>query len=133
MEQKLLENARALIQQMRLHPNVLQDFTEGVINYSEEPRSALYWATEEQKKVIERIEKDGRCKVWHIIKGTYKFGEGEYEKIETYLLSVEEVEELEPWNDGYLAYSYSKFLTAGTSDYGDVIIRPNNSGLKRIA
>lgn len=128
---EILKNAEALIRQMQMHPNVLQDFTEGVINYSEEPRSALYWATEEQKKVIERIEERGLCKVWHIIKGTYRFGDGEYVQIETYLLAIEENAELEEWNDGYLARSYSRFLTAGTSDYGDVVIKPHNGGLKR--
>ena len=133
MNPKLIENAEAMIRQMKLHPNVLKDFTEGIINYSEEPDGTLFWATDEQMKVIERIEESGLCKVWHIIKGTYKFGDDEYMQIETYLLSVEETEELEKWNNGYLAFSYSRFPSAGTSDYGEVIIKPHNGGLKRLA
>jgi hypothetical protein len=127
-----LTNAEALIRQMCLHPNVLQDFAEGVINYSEEPHGILYWATEEQKKIIERIEGRVFCKVWHIIKGIYRFGDGEYENIETYLLANQKTETLEEWNDGYLSRSYSRFISAGTTDYGDVVIKPHNGGLKRI-
>ena len=130
MIEELLKNSEDLIKQMKLHPNVLNDFREGVINCSEEPLSTLFWANDEQKKIIEKIEEKGLCKVWHIIKGKYRF-DGEYEQIETYLLAIEEAEELPEWNDGYLARSYSRFLTANTSDYGDVVIKPNNGGLKR--
>ena len=131
MIEELLKISEDLIKQMNLHPNVLNDFRKGVVNCSEEPRSALFWANTEQKKIIEKIEEKGTCKVWHIIKGKYKFSPNEYEQIETYLLAIKEKEDLLEWNDGYLAYSYSRFITANTSDYGDVVIEPNNGGLKR--
>jgi len=128
----ILKNAENHIQQMGLfQPNVLNDFKGGIVNYSEEPHSILFWATDAQNEVIDMLERKGACKVWHIIKGTYVCPGGERQQIETYLLAIEEKTEFPEWNDGFSAYSYSRFLSAGPGDYGDVIIKPINGGLKR--
>ena len=134
MDETLAMIAEAHIQQMKLYsPNVLDDFKEGVVNCSEEPFGALFHATAAQKEIIKKIEEKGNVKVWHIIKGNYKFPD-EVVQMEPYLLAVDgDDEPLPEWNDGFLARSYSRMPQKGSSDYGDVIIAFNNGGLKRTA
>jgi len=132
MIQELIKRGMKFIEQMELATNAARHFIDGNI-FCSEPNGAMYYATEEQKATIAELESKGLAKVWHIIKGAYKMNDGNVLDMETYLMAIEEFDELEPWNDGgYLAHSYVKNLSWGEGEYGDVVIKPHNGGLIRI-
>ena len=56
-----------------LHPNVIKDFKQGILNYSE--KGILFWVNDEWKKYIENFEQEYNCLVYHIIHNQTEFGE----------------------------------------------------------
>ena len=90
--------------------------------------------TDDMKKTIEMIEKSDEVKVFVIITGTYNVC-GEIMKMEAYLTyPIDESEEYFYKLSGgkYACFSYVKNLTDdGCSEYGDVIVKPENNILVR--
>jgi len=133
MEKELIALAAEYIRDSGLLlPNVLEDFNAGKINCSEEPYGALYWATKEQIETIQKIEQSGHLKVWHIIKGTYEMSDGDLWSLETYLVVFSEYKKKKLTDGTFLVHAYARNLSWGVNEYGDVLIQPNNGGLKRL-
>ncbi|MDR0287568.1 MAG: hypothetical protein LBI03_07700 [Clostridiales bacterium] len=133
MKQDLIELGEKFILQMKLIQDPSRPFRSGNIMCSEEPRCSMFYVSEAEKRVIAMLEEKGTNKVWHVIEGFYRMYDKTILHMETYLLASEEFPELESWNEGFLAHSYTKNLSWGEGEYGDVVIKPHNGGLKRIA
>jgi hypothetical protein len=63
------------LQSLNLHPNVLKDFEEGVINVSENPYGFLYWAKEDIIQAIKEFEEEYTSIVYHVSYTNTEFGE----------------------------------------------------------
>lgn len=133
------ESICAIMKQLRMHPNVIRDFRDScIINVSEGPRALLYWEKENQQQQIAEIESRAGSTVWHVIKGTYLLGGIDKFEMETYLLFTEEDEDgvfLEEANPGtYYAFAYVYNVNdPELSEYGEIIVKPCNGGLIRVA
>lgn len=128
-----IENLKAL----KVHPNVIKDFEKGVINYSHEPLCSLFWITDEMKAVIEKIELDGKNKVYHVIKGRYRFPDGDEIDMISYLYVSTDCDSenysLDKVGNEFYAYSFVDNTSWGISEFGDILVRPFNGGIKRLS
>ena len=62
---------------LKLHPNVINEFiNENKLNKSDGPLGALYWLTEEEQGIVNRIEEKYNVLVYHVIH-TYSSNLGE--------------------------------------------------------
>lgn len=120
------------MKKLNLHENVLREFLEDdKINLSENG-GILYWANEEEVKMIENFEKEYSGKVYHIIKNKMEFG-----LCYSLLYVSAETEEWELDNedleDGIAtAYVYNKDVPE-FSEFGSIGIKPCIGGLVRTA
>lgn len=65
---KLQKNAH-----YKLHPNVMYDFTQGKVNFSD--NGILYWLNERFLEAVKRIETELNIKVYHAIYNNTTIGE----------------------------------------------------------
>lgn len=91
----------------------------------------LYEASEDVLQKAKEIEKESGLVVWHVIRGTYIVG-GDQVQMDTYLLA-EENEVFDHERNNYVCYAYVDNKTYPVdSEYGSVLIKNANGGLKRI-
>ena len=72
MKKKQMNEAIKRLNYLNLHPNVLKEFQEEVINISN--NGALFWANDEEKEMISEFEKEYEGLVYHAIKTNTTIG-----------------------------------------------------------
>ena len=71
-EQKKTEAIQRL-KILNVHPNVIDDFQNGVINLSENI-GTLFWLNNEEKLLVENIQNANNILVFHVIKNNFELG-----------------------------------------------------------
>lgn len=133
MEREVMkEEAVKRMEKLGLHYNVIRDFSKknSVLNKSEE-YGALYWLTEEEKKMVEEVEKEYNIMVYHVIHHNAEFGEC---YCMLYVSRYEDEWESENvlLNDNIVyAYVYNKDIE-DFSEFGTIGIKPRFGGLIRV-
>lgn len=139
MEEKINEECIKRIKELKMHNNVVLDFEEGIINYSENMggvfKGMLFWAKnrEDILQAIQKFEESHKdSKVYHTILTRTEFGE---------LLSILYVngKEEENWENERFdlkngnAFAYVENLSDNfLSEFGYIGIESTNGGLTRI-
>lgn len=131
--EKMKEEALKRMKKLELHYNAIRDFEkkDSVINKSE-TMGALFWLTDEEKKMVEEVENEYGIMVYHIIHHNAKFGECYC------MLYVSNYEE--DWqtdnellqDDIVYAYVYNKD-NEDFSEFGTIAVRRSFGGLVRIS
>ena len=130
--EKMKEEALKRMKKLELHYNAIRDFKkkDSVINKSE-TMGALFWLTDEEKKMVEEVENEYGIMVYHIIHHNAEFGEcycmlyvSNYE--EDWQVDNELIDE----NIVY-AYVYNKDDEC-CSEFGTIAIKKSFGGLVRI-
>lgn len=133
----LLKKGKDALIELGVLKEVMREYEDGIIQCSEEPYSFLFDADKHVKAKIKELEKkkckDVEEKVFHVIKGTYKF-DCDYMKMNTYLLVSTEVDvDLNKIEEGYTCFAYVENITIPHfSEYGYVCINKQNGGIKRV-
>ena len=117
---------------LKLHPNVINEFiNENKLNRSDGPLGALYWLTEEEQEIVNKIEENNDMLVYHVIHTFSNLGET-YE-----LLYVENEEEC--WEYDRLDLEQGIVLARTevledeiNSEFGNIAIESRNGGVVRI-
>lgn len=139
-EKQKLEALKRL-NELKVHPNVIEDFKVGKLNRSEFG-GILYWLNDDEKEVVDQFEEKTNCLVYHAIKNPTEFGElltllyvSEYEEEwEQEMADLSELCEFADGQKGYVVMAYVKNLDDDMcSEFGSVGIMPNYGGVKRIA
>lgn len=133
MEREVMkEEALKRMKKLELHYNAIRDFSKknSVLNKSE-GYGALYWLTEEEKAMVEEVEKEYNIMVYHVIHYNAEFGEC---YCMLYVSSYEEDwqadNELLEDNIVY-AYVYNKD-NEDFSEFGTIAIQKSFGGLVRV-
>lgn len=117
---------------LNLHPNVIDDFKEGVVNCSEYGMGILYWLDEERKALVKQFETEHNALVYHCIFDRTGFGDC---LSMLYVSDYEDEWELDndDLREGYpLAYVYN-MTDPLCSEFGSIGIEPINGGIRRTA
>lgn len=128
MDEKMREQAVKCLNALNLHPNVIEDFKEGIINYS--LKGGLYWLSEDLKEKIEEVEKERGILVYHCIRSFTNFGE----LIDCLYVSKYEDEWRDDLKDIKKRQMYSFCINLGDpfcSEFGLIGIKPMWGGVLR--
>lgn len=60
------------LEMLNVHPNVMQDFSNGVLNCSDNPSGSLCWLDDDMKKSIKKFENEYGGMVYHVIKSWWR-------------------------------------------------------------
>lgn len=71
-EQQLAEAIKRM-KALKLHKNTIADLKQGTVNVSKQ-MGALYWANEDEQKIIEKFEAEHNALVYHAIYTPTHFG-----------------------------------------------------------
>lgn len=128
IEKAKLEAIKRMMR-LNLHPNVLADFKEDMLNKSES-LGFLYWLTAEELTAVMEFEEEHDAIVYHVIYQSTNFGE-----LYSFLYVKLDDEEWEQDNEGLkqrevLAYVWNKNVPE-FSEFGCIGIRPQFGGLVR--
>lgn len=123
------EEAIKRMKMLHLHPNVIKEFKEDILNYSE--KGILFWVEDEKwKSYIRNFEKEYNAVVYHIIHNYTEFGE-----LLTMLYVSENENEWEMDKQDLkkeFCYAYVENLDdPSCSEIGSVAIKPWFGGLIR--
>jgi len=130
--EKQVNEAIKRMESIRLMPKAIEEFkNEGKINYSDCNFGFLYWLTDKYKNLVKKFEKENNCVVYHAIHDVTNIGE----MLALFYVSNCE-EEWEADNDdlkdGY-SICYVENLTYGDlSEFGSIMFKPINGGLRRV-
>lgn len=125
---KQREEALARLLTLKVHPNVVRDFRDEILNCSED--GILFWLDEEEEGFIKAWEKKTNHMVYHVIKNHMSFGTA-YSLL--YVSKYESEWELDKefLADGcpfvYVLNSEGREL----SEYGTIGVRPAYGGVLR--
>ena len=72
-EDDMLNEAIIRMKMLRLHPNTIEDLKMGLVHVSD-PMGILYWANEEQEKIIRKFEAESGYLVYHALLTPTNFG-----------------------------------------------------------
>lgn len=131
---KQKEEAVERMKKLGLMPQVIEEFKEGKLNFSESA-GFLYWIDENtEHDLLNRVkafEKEYNAVVYHVIHNLTEFGE-----LYSYLYVSAYEEEWEydraDIDFGY-AVAYVENIDDGNcSEFGSIVIKPTNGGLMRI-
>ena len=133
LEEKKIEAIKRM-NYLQLMPEAIEKYKNGEVLTSEY-FGILYDVNTETKKLIKEFEEKNEAMVYHVIKGTYDFGNGEKMIMDSLLYVSDEKEE---WkydrNDmkhGYImSYVYNETYP-DLSEFGTVGVVPINGGLSR--
>lgn len=131
-QDEISQFAEQLITETGMASSVLQSFRKGTVMQSNELAGTVEEAAGCQLARISEIERDGVHKVWHIIKGRYRFPQGE-RNVETYLVVRRDSTNLRRAGSCVLSHDYTWFCDTKEGNYGDAIIQKNGDILHRIA
>lgn len=123
------EEAVARMKMLKLHGNVIRDFLGGKLNASENG-GILFWLNDEDKKLVENVEKENNVTVYHVIKNRTSLG--------TILTMLYVSQHKEDWvadkkdlaSGEMIAYVYN-IDAPYCSEFGYVGIKPQWGGLVR--
>lgn len=73
-EENMRKEAIERMKMLKLHPNVIKDFKNGIINKSEAMFGSLYWLSDNEMKMIHEWEEEHDCLVYHVILSRTEFG-----------------------------------------------------------
>lgn len=116
---------------LQLHENVINEFEkDGQLNVSEH-YGALFWLSDKEKKIVEKVESRYNVLVYHLIKNFTTIGE-----LFTCLCVSDDMTEWEEdrkyLKAGY-AYAYIENITdPSLSEFGSVAIVPRYGGVVQI-
>ena len=130
-EEMKLEAVKRM-KKLELHYNAIRDFSkkDSVLNKSE-GYGALYWLTEEEKKMVEEVEKEYNIMVYHVIHHNAEFGECYCMLyVSSYAEDWQTDRELLDDNIVY-AYVYNKD-NEDFSEFGTIAVKKSFGGLVRI-
>ncbi len=119
---------------LHIMPEAIEKFKNGEVLTSEY-FGILYDVNAETKKLIKEFEEENDVMVYHVIKGTYDFGDGEKMIMDSLLYVSDEKEEWEydkeDMKQGYImSYVYNETYP-DLSEFGTVGVAPMNGGLSR--
>lgn len=72
-KEEMLAEAIKRMKALKLHKNTISDLKKGTVNISKQ-MGALYWADEEEQKIIAEFEKEHNALVYHAIYTPTEFG-----------------------------------------------------------
>lgn len=136
----LVHTAARFFDTLRVAPNIQQHFLNEEVLCSKDGKA--YTLLQEQKEMIESIEKYWNCKVWHVISHTAYDADNNRMEIDCYLTCAEndviQKFAINDDNDKYTtgtyissAYSYCKNIPA-YSEFCPALIQQVNGVLERI-
>lgn len=139
--ERMKEEAIERLSMLDLHPNVLEDFERGVVNYSERTLlgGILYWLSNKPdwEKKVREIEKEYGILVYHIThESTVEYGEW---LTCLYVSSTESKwylnkKDLRKKNGVFYPYAYIINLTfPDYSEFSSVAMKEMSGGLIRLA
>lgn len=130
--EKQKEEAASRMKKLKLHENVIKEFTEkGKLNVSE-LQGLLYWLDDSEKEMVKRFEDKNDAIVYHIIKNRTSMG------VMYSLLYVSKYEEEwemdnEELKEGYPLVYVVNNTYPDCSEFGSIEIKILNGGLVRTA
>lgn len=127
--EEVKEEALKRMRKLKMHKNVLEEFSNGTLNESE-GCGCLYWLAKSEKKIVEQFEKDHKAVVYHVIHQLTNIGE-----LYSLLYVNYDDEEWEMNNEDLdngetLAYVYNASFP-DCPEFGYIGIRPQIGGLVR--
>lgn len=129
MKKKQMNEAIKRLNYLNLHPNVLKEFQEGVINISN--NGALFWANDEEKEMISEFEKEYEVLVYHAIKTNTTIGTL-YSLM--YVSKTEEEWDIDRDDLPNYCFVYVKNIDVDyCSEFGTIQIKKQFGGLVRVA
>ena len=131
--EKMKDEAILRLKLLSVHANVITDFkNNGVLNASENPYGFLYWLTDEEKEIVEKVEKEYGGMVYHCIRTNTEYGA----LLNClYVSKYEEEWEMER-NDLKAGYAFcwvENLSVDWCSEFGTIGIKRLNGGLVRNA
>lgn len=70
---RMLNEAIKRMKLLKLHPNTIEDLKDGTVNVSRQ-MGALFWADEDEQKIIAKFENENNALVYHAIFTPTNFG-----------------------------------------------------------
>lgn len=131
--EKTRTEAISRLEKLGLCKAVIDDFKSGILNASEQEPipGALYHLSDEEKSIVEEIEKKYGGMVYHCIRCNTEFGE-----LFNMLYVSKYEEEWEMDNDGLeegYVFAYVKNLSESLfSEFGTIVVEQANGGLVRV-
>lgn len=129
MQEEMKKEAINRMKMLKLHPNIIKEFSnEGILNLS--LNAALYYLNDEQLARVQEFEQQYHVLVYHVIHNYTQFGE-----LLSFLYVSQHTEEWEydrrDLKEGY-PFVYVANLTDETcSEFGSIEIRPCVGGVIR--
>ena len=128
MHKEAIERLKTL----KVMPSVIRDFKAGRLMVSEPPLGGLYWLDDDEKKMVEKVEKEFGGLVYHVVRAFTEFG-----KLDA-LLWVSQYDEeweyeREDIADGIVFSYVVNHDTDWCSEFGSIQVVPLNGGLLRTA
>lgn len=128
---EMLNEAIARMKKLDLHPNTIKDLKNGTVNVSRQ-HGALFWADENEQKIIAKFENEHNALVYHVIYTPTEFGE-----LFSMLFVSQYDEEWELDNEdidsGYPIAMVVNLTDEWCSDMGSIGVRKSFGGLVRTA
>ena len=128
---KMLNEAIRRMKLLELHPNTMKDLKNGKVNVSKQ-MGALYWANEDEQKIIANFEKEHNALVYHAVYTPTNFGcclsllfVSQYD--EEWKMDIEDIKE---------HYPFAMVINLDDewcSDMGSIGVKPMFGGLIRTA
>ena len=130
-KEEMLAEAIKRMRALKLHRNTISDLKNGTVNISKQ-MGALYWADEEEQKIIAEFEKEHNALVYHAIYTPTEFG-----RCFSMLFVSQYTEEWEMDNkdieEGYPIAMVINLDDEWCSDMGSIGVTPMFGGLIRNA
>ena len=126
------EEAIKRMKTLKLHENVVREFTEkGKLNLSE-GYGALYWLDDTQQAYVDAFEQKYKALVYHVLHNMTEFGE-----LLAFLYVSNEKEEWQydrdDLKDGYACAYVENLDEPSFSEFGSIGVKPQFGGVVRTA
>ncbi len=130
MQEEMKKEAINRMKMLKLHPNIIKEFSnEGILNLS--LNAALYYLNDEQLARVQEFEQQYHVLVYHVIHNYTQFGE-----LLSFLYVSQHTEEWEydrrDLKEGYPFVYVANLTDEICSEFGHIEIRPCVGGVIRI-
>ena len=131
MRENQKEEALKRMELLKMSRQCINAFKRGEI-WESEGYGALYECNDEEKKIIEKFEKEHNGLVYHMIHNVFQFGEC-YTILFVSKYKDEWKDDINDINDGYVLAYVENIDDPICSEFGSVAIKPNIGGLVRLS
>lgn len=130
MNEKIINECIERMEILKLSKSCINAFKKGEV-WESEGIGSLYELNDEEKEMVEKFEKENKCKVYHIIHKWFEFGEC-YSMLFVNGDIKEWARDKKELKQGYaFSYVFNKD-DEWCSEFGSIFVKPNIGGLIRI-